>query len=86
MSMKNFCAEPIHSILADYNALLRAWEEALQAIQNTKVKARIQGVAVQMTTFTYLLILDQGVLREYCLHPHSNKIMHNMLCWGYNVH
>ena len=46
--------ESIHSILANYETLQRTWEEALQAMQDTEAKARIQGVAEQMKTFTYL--------------------------------
>ena len=41
-------------------------EEALQATTDTEVKARIQGVAAQMTTFTYLFgsMLGELVLKH----------------------
>ena len=59
-------AESIHSILANYDVLQRTWEEALQATTDTEVKARIQGVAAQMTTFTYLFgsMLSELVLKH----------------------
>ena len=46
-------AESIHSILTNYETLQRTWEEALQVTTDTEAKARIQGVAAQMTTFNY---------------------------------
>ena len=48
-------AQSIRSILANYNTLQRIWEVALQATTDTETKARIQGVAAQMITFTYLV-------------------------------
>ena len=59
-------AESIHSILANYDVLQRTWEEALQATTDTEVKARIQEVAAQMTTFTYLFgsMLSELVLKH----------------------
>ena len=59
-------AESIHSILANYNILQRTWEEALEATQDTEAKARIQGVAAQMTKFTYLFgsMLGELVLKH----------------------
>lgn len=59
-------AESIHSILANYDVLQRTWEEALQAMPDTEVNAGIQGVAVQMTTLTYLFgsMLGEFVLKH----------------------
>ena len=54
-------AESIHSILANYDALHRTWEEALQVATDMENKARIQGVEAQMTTFTYLFGSMLGV-------------------------
>ena len=47
-------AESIHNIIANYDALRRTWEEALQVTPDMETKARIQGVAAQITTFTCL--------------------------------
>ena len=59
-------AESIHIILANYDALQRTWEEALQATTDMEAKARIRGVAAQMTTFTYLFgsMLGKLVLKH----------------------
>ena len=59
-------AESIHSILANYDVLQRTWEEALQVTTDMETKARIQGVAAQMTTFTYLFgsMLGELVLKH----------------------
>ena len=57
-------AESIHSIIANYETLERTWEEALQATQ--EAKARIQGVAAQMRTFTFFFgsMLSELVLKH----------------------
>ena len=59
-------AESIHSILANYNVLQRTWEEAQQAVKDTETKARIQGVAAQMTTFNFFFgsMLGELVLKH----------------------
>ena len=58
-------AESIHSIIANYETLERTWE-ALQATQDTEAKARIQGVAAQMRTFTFFFgsMLSELVLKH----------------------
>ena len=59
-------AESIHSILTNYETLQRTWEEALQVTTDTEAKARIQGVAAQMTTFTYFFgsMLGELILKH----------------------
>ena len=59
-------AESIHSILANYNVLQRTWEESLQAVKDTETKAKIQGVAAQMTTFNFFFgsMLAELVLKH----------------------
>ena len=42
-------AESLNSIIANYEVLERTWDEALQITQDTETKARIRGVAAQMT-------------------------------------
>ena len=42
-------AESLNSIIANYEVLERIWDEALQITQDTETKARIRGVAAQMT-------------------------------------
>ena len=63
-------AESIHSILTNYKTLQRTWEEALQVTTDTEAKARIQGVAAQMTTFNYFF---GSMLGELIL-KHTNNL------------
>ena len=59
-------AESIKSILANYDVLKMTWDEALEATKDTETKARIRGVAAQMSTFTYLFgsMLGELVLKH----------------------
>ena len=60
------CAVSIHSILANYETMQITLEEAIQATHDTEAKARIQKVAAQMKTFTYLFgsMLSKLVLKH----------------------
>ena len=57
---------PSIASFSNYNVLQGTWEEPLQVTKDTETKARIQGVAAQMTTFTYLFgsMLSELVLKH----------------------
>ena len=59
-------SESINSIIVNYKTLESTWEEAITACSDTETKARIQGVAAQMRTFTFFfgLLLGERVLRH----------------------
>ena len=46
-------ADTLKSILDNYNVLLVLWDESLEHVKDTEMKARIQGVAAQIMKFDY---------------------------------
>lgn len=63
-------AESLASILANYSELQILWDKAISNTSDTQMKARIRGIASQMTNFRFLfgLLLSEMVLR------HSDKL------------
>ena len=59
-------ADSLASIITNYAALQRTWEEATDIARDTETKARIGGVAAQMTKFDFLfgVILGELLLRH----------------------
>jgi len=49
-------ADSIKSILENYVYLLELWDEAYKETKDTDTKARIMGVAAQMTTFEFCIL------------------------------
>jgi len=52
----------LKSILDNYNVLLVLWDESLEHVKDTEMKARIQGVAAQMMKFDYFFGVSLGLL------------------------
>ena len=50
-------ATSLESIRLNYEALQATWEEVIDVVHESKVKARINGVAAIMTTFDFLFDL-----------------------------
>ena len=46
-------ADSVKSILENYSYLLELWDEAYEATKEAEARARIKGVAAQMTTFEF---------------------------------
>ena len=63
-------AQPLASIIGNYQELQQLWEEAPLAVADTAMKARIRGVATLMTTFQFLFSLH---LSEMIL-QHTDKL------------
>ncbi len=49
-------ANALQSILANYEALLKLWEESLEHVKETEMRARIIGVQSCMRTFEFFLV------------------------------
>ena len=62
------------SILDNYNVLLELWTELLERVKDTELKARVQGVAVQMMKFDYFFGFSLGLL-ILCHSDNLNKTM-----------
>ena len=60
------CASSLESVRTNYPALLATWEEAVDVVKDTEVKARITGVAAKMMEFDFLfgLMLAERVLKH----------------------
>ena len=67
-------ADALASILSNYNDIQKLWEDALEATSDTEMKARIQGISSQMTTFPFLfnLFLSEIILR------HTDKLSQSL--------
>ena len=50
------------SILDNFDVLLKVWENSLEHVKDTEMKARIQGVATQMMKFDYFFGISLGLL------------------------
>ncbi len=48
-------AEALNSILNNFTVLLKLWDESLDVVKDSDMKARIQGVAAQMRKFEFFL-------------------------------
>ena len=55
-------AEALKSIFDNYNVLLELWDESLERVKDTEMKARIQGVAAEMMKFDYFFGISLGLL------------------------
>jgi len=76
-------ADSIKSILENYVYLLELWDEAYEETKDTDTKARIMGVAAQMTTFEFyygaslahLLLRHTDNLSRTLQHKHISAVM-----------
>ena len=57
-------AVSLKSILDNFSVLQETWEKAVEVVKDSETKARIRGIAVQMSTFDYFYgnLLGQLVL------------------------
>ena len=55
-------AEALKSILDNFNVLLELWDESLERVKDTEMKARIRGVAAQMQKFDFFFGVSLGLL------------------------
>jgi len=55
-------AEALNSILNNFKVLLELWDESLDVVKDSDMKARIQGVAAQMRKFEFLFGVSLGFL------------------------
>ena len=63
-------ADALASTLDNYAVLQELWPEALEKITDTEMKARIQGIAVQMEKFDFFF----GVLLGQLILKHSDNL------------
>ena len=59
-------AVSLKSILDNFSVLQETWEKAVEVVKDSETKARIRGIAVQMSTFDYFYgnLLGQLVLKH----------------------
>ena len=59
-------ADALASIMSNFEALQITWEEAVDVVSDTEVKARIRGVSAVMSTFDYLYgnVLGEMLLKH----------------------
>ena len=55
-------AESLNSILENFTVLLGLWDESVEVVQDTEMKARIQGVSAQMKKFDFFFSVSLGLL------------------------
>lgn len=55
-------ADALQSMLANYQVLQDLWAESVQRVSDTEMKAKIQGVAAQMSKFEYYFGISLGLL------------------------
>ena len=55
-------AEALKSIIDNFSVLLELWDESLEIVRETEMKARIQGVAAQMKKFEFFFGVSLGLL------------------------
>ena len=67
-------AEALKSILDNYNVLMELWDESLEVVRETDMKARIQGVAAQMRKFEFFFDVSLGLL----ILRHSDNLSRTM--------
>ncbi len=55
-------AEALNSIINNFSVLLELWDESLDVVKDSDMKARIQGVAAQMRKFEFFFGVSLGFL------------------------
>ena len=55
-------AEAFKSILDNFSVILELWDESLQVVKDTEMKARIQGVSAHMKKFEFFFGVSLGLL------------------------
>ncbi len=63
-------ADSLKSILDNFEVLQELWEEAIDLVKDTEMKARLNGVASQMKTFDYYF----GICLGYLILKHSDNL------------
>ena len=53
-------ADSLHSILENYEVLMRLWDESLQIVKETEMRGRIIGVATYMKSFRFFFRIILG--------------------------
>ena len=66
MSYRTVCADALTSVLDNYSVLLELWHLCYKESKDSEIRARAQGVAVQMRTLEYYYAssLAEMVLRH----------------------
>ena len=54
--------ESLNSILENFTVLLGLWDESVEVVRDTEMKARIQGVTAQMKKFDFFFGVSLGLL------------------------
>ena len=67
-------AQALKSIVDNFNVLCELWDESLEHVKDTEMKARIQGVAAQMKAFDFFF----GVSLGFLLLQHSDNLSRTM--------
>ena len=52
--------DSLASILSNYTALQKLWEKSVEIVKDSETIARINGVASQISTFTFLFGVELG--------------------------
>ncbi len=63
-------ADSLKSILDNFEVLQELWEESIDLVKDTEMKARINGVASQMKTFDYYF----GICLGHLILKHSDNL------------
>jgi hypothetical protein len=60
-------AEALASIINNFDSLQRTWEEAVEVVRDTEIKARIRGVSAVMNTCNFLFgcMLGEMILKHF---------------------
>ena len=58
-------AEALKSILENFDILVQLWEESLELVKDTEMKARIQGVTAQIKNFNYFFGVSLGLILRH---------------------
>ena len=53
-------ADALASVISNYEVILQTWEEAIDFVKNTEIKARINGVHAQMQMFEFVFATFLG--------------------------
>lgn len=67
-------AQALKSITDNFSVLSEFWDESLEHVKDTEMKARIQGVAAQMKAFDFFF----GVSLGFFILQHSDNLSHTM--------
>lgn len=63
-------ANSLASVMNNFDVLVQTWEEAVDAVSDSEMRARIRGVATVMCTFNYVF----GNLLGECLLKHADNL------------